>query len=76
MIEDLVAEGDRVTFLATLRGTHQGLFPFLQGIAPTGKRITISVLDVVRVERQKFAEQWGGPDLFDLFQQLGLLWFA
>ena len=50
MIEDLVAEGDRVTFLATLRGTHQGLFPFLQGIAPTGKRITISVLDVVRLE--------------------------
>ena len=70
-IEDLLAEGDRVT----LRGTHQGVFPFFQGIAPTGKQVTISVLDVVRVEGKKFAEQWGGPDLFDLLKQLGALRF-
>jgi predicted ester cyclase len=74
-IEDLLAEGDRVTFRATLRGTHQGLFPFLQGIAPTGKQITISVLDVVRVEGKKLAEHWGGADLFDLLRQLGALRF-
>jgi predicted ester cyclase len=74
-IEDLLAEGDRVTFRVALRGTHQGVFPFFQGIAPTGKSVTISVLDVVRFEGSKFAEQWGGPDLFDLFRQLGLLQF-
>lgn len=72
-IEDLLAEGDRVTFRATLRGTHQGPFPFLKGIPPTGKQITISVLDVVRVEGKKLAEHWGLPDLFDLLQQLGAL---
>jgi predicted ester cyclase len=75
-IEDLLAEGDRVTFRVTLRGTHRGVFPFLQEIAPTGKPVTISVLDVVRVEGKKFAEQWGGPDLFDLFRQLDVLRFT
>jgi predicted ester cyclase len=67
-LEDLLAEGDRVTFRVTLRGTHQGVFPFSQGIVPTGKPVTISVLDVVRVEGKRLAEQWGGPDLFDLSQ--------
>ena len=70
-IEDLFAEGDRVVFRATLRGTHQGVFPFLQGIPPTGKQVMVSVLDVVRVEDGKFAEHWGGPDGLDLLQQLG-----
>lgn len=70
-IEDLFAEGDCVTFRVTLRGTHQGSFPFLQGIAPTGKQVTIAVLDVVRLEQGKFVEHWGGPDLLDLLRQLG-----
>jgi predicted ester cyclase len=74
-IEDLLAEGDRVTFRVTLRGTDQGVFPFLQGIAPTGKQVTISVLDVVRVEGKKFAEQWGGLDLFDPLRPLDALRF-
>src|SRR5215469_12631814 len=52
-IEDLIAEGDRVTFRATLRGTHRGPFPSLPDMAPTGKQVTISVLDVVRLEQGK-----------------------
>jgi len=67
-IEDLVAEGDRVVFRATMRGTHQGLF---RDIAPTGRPIAVAVLDIVRVADGAFAEQWGGPDLLDLLQQLG-----
>jgi hypothetical protein len=33
-----------------VRRTHQGAFPLLKGKAPTGEQITISVLDVVRLE--------------------------
>jgi hypothetical protein len=40
-------------------------------MTPTGKQVTVSVLDVVRVEEGQFAEQWGGPDSLDLLQQLG-----
>jgi len=70
-VEDLFAEGDRVLFRARMRGTHQGLFPF-QHVAPTGKQVTVSVIDVVRIEHGRFAEHWGGPDYLDLLQQLGL----
>ena len=51
-----------------MRGTHQGEF---LGIAPTGKEVTVSLPDMVRIENGKFVEQWGGPDLFDLIRQLG-----
>ena len=67
-VEDLFAQGDRVLFRATMRGTHRGVF---RGIAPTQRQIVVTVLDVVRVEGRAFAEQWGGPDLLDLLQQLG-----
>jgi predicted ester cyclase len=67
-VEDLVAEGDRVVFRATMRGSHQGAF---RDIAPTGGPIAVAVLDLVRVEGGAFVAQWGGPDLFDLLLQLG-----
>ena len=67
-VDDLVAEGDRVVFRATMRGTHLGPF---RGVPPTGRRIEGAVLDVVRVEGGRFAEHWGGPDLWDLLRQLG-----
>ena len=67
-LEDLVVEGDRVVFRATVRGTHQGTF---RGVPPTGREGAFTVLDVVRVEGGAFAEHWGGPDLHDLLQQLG-----
>lgn len=67
-VEEVVAEGDRIAFRSTMRGTHQGEF---RGIAPTGKRVTVGLLDLIRIENGQFVEQWGGPDLLDLLQQLG-----
>ena len=67
-VEEVIAEGDTVAFRSTMRGTHQGEF---LGIAPTGQQVTFSLLDVVRIEDGKIVEQWGGPDTFDLVQQLG-----
>ena len=52
-IEDMFAEDDRVAFRSTMRGTHRGVF---QGIAPTGRHVTVSLIDIVRVENGKFAE--------------------
>jgi predicted ester cyclase len=51
-----------------MRGTHQGEF---LGIPPTGKQVTVGLVDVIHIENGKFVEQWGGPDLLDLVQQLG-----
>ena len=67
-IDDLIAEGDRIALCGTLRGTHRGAF---QGIAPTGKPITVFAFDVIRIAGSKFIEHWGGPDLLNMLQQLG-----
>jgi predicted ester cyclase len=66
-LEDILAEGDRVAYRLTIRGTHQAAF---QGIPPTGKHVTVSFTAIVRIEDGKLVEEWGGLDLFDLRQQL------
>jgi predicted ester cyclase len=67
-IEDIFSEDNYVIFRSTMSGTHRGVF---QGIQPTGKTVTVTLIDVIRVEHGKFVEHWGGPDLFDLLKQLG-----
>ena len=67
-VEEIIAEDDRIAFRSTMRATHRGEF---LGIAPTGKQVTVGLVDVIHIEKGKFTEQWGGPDLFDLLQQLG-----
>ncbi len=67
-IDDIIGEGERVVVCMTLSGTHRGTF---QGIAPTGKRVTVFAFDIIRVENGEFVEHWGGPDTLNLLQQLG-----
>jgi predicted ester cyclase len=67
-IEDMFAVGDRVAYRATGRGTHQGA---LLGLAPTGKKVAVTEVGIMRFENGKIVEQWGGADTFDLLQQLG-----
>ncbi len=67
-VEDVLADDDRLAFRSTLRGTHRGAF---RGVAPTGSRVAGSLVDVVRIEEDRFVEQWGGPDVLDLPRQLG-----
>jgi steroid delta-isomerase-like uncharacterized protein len=67
-VEEMVAEDGFITFLSTMRGTHQG---DILGVPPTGKKVEVILLDMIRIENGKFVEQWGGPDFFDLLRQLG-----
>ncbi len=68
-IEALIAEGERVVFQCTLRGTHVGAF---MGHAATGRSMVIGLIDIVWIVNARFVEHWGGPDLLALHQQLGL----
>lgn len=68
VVDDMLAEDDRVAFRGVIRGTHKGPF---QGIAPTGKQMTAFAFDIVRIEHGKFIEHWGGPDLLSILMQLG-----
>ncbi|MCO5734308.1 ester cyclase [Rhizobium sp. SSA_523] len=55
-IHDQIAEGDKVTTRKTITGTHTGS---LLGIPATGREVSISVIDIVRVEEGRYAEHWG-----------------
>ena len=68
-IEDMVADSDKVWIRMTARGTNLG--PLVG--PPTGKPMTIAVIDVCRFENGKIVEHWGIPDRFAQMAQLGLL---
>ncbi|HSG25421.1 MAG TPA: ester cyclase [Anaerolineales bacterium] len=67
-IDEVIAEDERIAFRSNMRGTHRGEF---LGITPTGKKIHVWLLDLIHIEDGLFVEQWGGPNLFDLVEQLG-----
>jgi steroid delta-isomerase-like uncharacterized protein len=69
-VEDMVAEDDKVAARFTARGIHKGSF---MGLPPTGKSITMSGIEIFRIENGKIAELWGEANLLGLMQQLGIL---
>ena len=69
-LQDLLAEGDRVAARWTFRGTHEGEF---LGVAPTGKRVSMSAVEVNRVADGKVTEHWVVLDQLGLLQQLGAI---
>jgi steroid delta-isomerase-like uncharacterized protein len=70
IIEDMIAEGDKVMIRTTFSGTHQGLF---MGIPPTGKRFSLQQIHVVRIVDGKATEHWGVFDNLSMMQQLGVI---
>jgi predicted ester cyclase len=69
-INDQVAEGDKVVTRWTETGTLTGA---LMGIAPTGKRGTMTGITIDRYQSGKLVEQWQNADQLGMFQQLGLV---
>lgn len=69
-IDDQVAEGDKVVTRWTATGTQTGPF---QGIAPTGRRCTMSGIDIDYVIDGKTVECWSLADTLSLLQQLGAI---
>jgi predicted ester cyclase len=69
-VENMVAEGDYVADRVSITGTHRGDWT---GIAPTGKRVTITCNALSRFEEGKQAEVWEEFDMLSLMQQLGVI---
>jgi steroid delta-isomerase-like uncharacterized protein len=69
VVEDLIAEGDKVVVRATGRGTHRGEF---MGIPPTGRQVTVTWIAIYRVAGGKLAEHWQNIDELGLLKQLGV----
>ncbi|MFD6973299.1 ester cyclase [Streptomyces sp. NPDC059979] len=65
-----LAEGDYVTTVWSWTGTHKGEF---QGIAPTGKKCTMTGSTTFRCEDGMIAEGWWHMDAMGLMRQLGAM---
>jgi steroid delta-isomerase-like uncharacterized protein len=70
MIEDLIAEGDKVVARLTHSGTHQGTF---LGLPPTGKHISTPSIHIFRFADGQLVEHWASRDDLGLLQQLGAI---
>lgn len=68
-IDALVSSGDTVWGRMTATGTQLGQFG---PMPPTGKRIEITVIDIMRFEDGKLVEHWGVPDRLAAMEQLGM----
>jgi steroid delta-isomerase-like uncharacterized protein len=66
--EDLIAEGDKVVGRFPMGGTHSDEF---MGVPPTGRHVTMSGIDIVRVASGKITEFWCSEYLLELLQKLG-----
>ena len=69
-IEDMIAEGDRVVTKKTFHGTHTGE---LNGIPPTGNRVSLQYVDIMRVRDGQIVEHWLSMDQLSFTQQLGVV---
>lgn len=69
-IEELLAENDRVFVRFTFEGTNEGPFA---GFEPTGNRLAVSNMALMRLENGKIAERWEESDSLEFLQQLGIL---
>ena len=70
VIEDVIAEGDKVVTRLTITGTQTGT---LQGIPPTGKKFSMRGIDIFRVVDGKIVEHWDAVDQLGMLQQLGVI---
>jgi len=69
-IEDVIAEGDKVTVRWTWRVAHQGEY---MGIPPTGNQVTMTGITIHRLADGKVAENWHNYDALGFMQQLGVI---
>ncbi|MCA1717104.1 MAG: ester cyclase [Actinobacteria bacterium] len=68
-VEDMIAEGDKVSARFTMRGTHKGEF---RSIAPSGTEVTMTGIDMIRLAEGKMVEDRVEVDQLGMMQQLGV----
>ncbi len=66
-INDMVIEGDKIAVYWTGRGTHQGKW---QGIAPTGRHVSVDGIDIEYLSEGKIVNEEGVIDMMGMMRQL------
>jgi predicted ester cyclase len=74
ILNDQVAEGDRVVSRWTGRGTFSAPLVMPTGpVEPTGRSIAFDEIRIDRFEGGRIVESWFIPDRLTLWQQMGVL---
>jgi predicted ester cyclase len=68
IIEDLIAEGDKVAARWRARATHRGEYV---GVPPTGREVEFTGISVYRIEGNRIAQSWTEMDELGLMRQIG-----
>ena len=71
VVEDAVAEGDRVAARCSVRASHRGGGSL--GFAATGRPVEFTGMTFARVRDGKIVEAWNNFDFMAMFRQLGAL---
>lgn len=66
-VRNLAIDGDLISLHFTVTGTHRGVF---EGIAPTGRQVTLAEFTLYRVEDGKFADVWDLADMGAVLSQI------
>ena len=70
IIEDQIAEGDKVVTRLTSVGKHDGDLP---GAPRTGNDMKMTSITIHRIANGKLAEKWSEKDMIALLTQLGVM---
>lgn len=70
IIEDLIAENDKVVLHMRATGTHTGE---LLGVPPTNKHFDSRQVSILRFEHGRVMERWNVTDQLEIMRQLGLM---
>jgi steroid delta-isomerase-like uncharacterized protein len=69
VVEDLIAEGDRVAVRLTAEATQVGTF---MGLPPSGKTYRIGEIHIFRIRAGQVTEHWHQFDQLAMLRQLGV----
>ena len=69
-IQDIMAEEDKVMVRVAIEGTHSGSG---LGVPPSGRRVRIGGIVVIRVSKGQLVEGWNSWDQLGLLRQIGAL---
>jgi steroid delta-isomerase-like uncharacterized protein len=70
VIEDMVAEGDKVAARCSVRGKHEGEW---MGRAATQAPVDFTGITIVRIDNGKIVEAWNNFDFMTMYKQCGHL---
>jgi steroid delta-isomerase-like uncharacterized protein len=70
VVEDTVAEDDKVAARCTVRGKHQA---DTLGFAATNQPVEFTGITIVRISEGKIVEAWNNFDFMSMFKQLGAI---